>query len=44
MDVNQILGSPGLGLYSPLAMAIALARICSWGITPMTMVFIAVLP
>jgi len=26
MEVNQILGSPGLGLYSPLAMAIALAR------------------
>ena len=45
MEVNQILGSPDWGLYSPsaMAMAIALARICAWGIKPMTMVFIAVL-
>jgi hypothetical protein len=37
-------GPFGLGLYSPLAMAIVRARICSCGMTPMKMVFIDVLP
>lgn len=31
---NQIFGSPGLGRYSPRAMAIALARILSGGMMP----------
>ena len=39
MDVNQIFGSPGPGLYSPLAMAIARERIASCDITPITIVF-----
>jgi len=30
MEVNQILGSPGLGLYSPLAIASSRARIRAW--------------
>mgnify|MGYP006173293563 CR=1 FL=1 len=39
MDVNQILGSDGLGLYSPRAMDSMRARICSCGRMPMTMDF-----
>src|SRR5207248_954813 len=41
MDVNQIFGSPAFGLYSPLAIASARARIFSCDITPITIVFIS---
>jgi hypothetical protein len=41
---KRILGSPGLGLYSPLAMASMRSRIFSWVMIPMAIFFISLLP
>src|SRR5437879_7472655 len=43
IEVNQIFGSPGFGLYLPLAMASARARICWWDMIPITIFFISLL-
>ena len=44
IDVNQIFGSVGLGLYSPRAIDRIRSRILFCGMMPITMAFISVLP
>src|SRR3990172_573878 len=44
IDVNQIFGSVGFGLYSPRAIDKMRSRILSCGMMPITVAFILVLP